>query len=202
VGLILRPATRADADIAARLILEPTGGLNRIVPDQARALRAARAAFLAERSALSHTRAILAARDEAVVGQIIRFDGSEWPSLRTGTGLVMLRAVGARYAVRFVVEGRREERMVPPIAPGELYVMSLAVVPAARSTGIGAILLDRALEEARGRGLRWVALDVHAENEAAVRFYRREGFTVIEERREHPSRPGARASLRMRRSLA
>jgi ribosomal protein S18 acetylase RimI-like enzyme len=196
VGLTLRPATRADREAAARLILEPTGGLGRILPDRAQALRAARGAFLAERSALSFRRSVVAVRGDEILGLIVRFPGSEWSSLRTGTGLALLRAAGPRAAYRLVVEGRREERLLPPIAPDELYVMSLAVVPIERSKGVGASLLARAGDEAHALGLRAVSLDVDAGSEAAVRFYLREGFAAAERRR------GPRlASIRMRRPV-
>jgi ribosomal protein S18 acetylase RimI-like enzyme len=198
--LTLRPADRADREAAARLILEPTGGLGRILPDRAQALRAARGAFLAERSALSFRRSVVAVRGDEILGLIVRFPGSEWPSLRTATGLAMLRAAGPRAAYRLVVEGRREERLLPSIAPDELYVMSLAVLPLERSKGVGALLLARAGDEARALGLRAVSLDVDAGSEAAVRFYLGEGFAAVG--RRHERRRGPRlASIRMRRPV-
>ena len=61
-------------------------------------------------------------------------------------------------------------------------------------------LLAKAIEEAKAARLRAVALDVAVGNEDAIRFYRREGFALILERR-HPTKRGlpAGGSVRMER---
>jgi ribosomal protein S18 acetylase RimI-like enzyme len=52
------------------------------------------------------------------------------------------------------------------------------VVPEFRRQGIGAMLLDRALEHARQlEGLRQIILTVTANNVAAVSLYKSRGFT-------------------------
>jgi GNAT superfamily N-acetyltransferase len=71
---------------------------------------------------------------------------------------------------------------------------------AKRGQGIGAALLARAVEEARAAKIRAVALDVAFSNEGAHRFYVREGFVSLPERR-HPRARGLPAgrSIRMER---
>src|SRR5207249_1289727 len=59
--------------------------------------------------------------------------------------------------------------------------MSLAVLPEHRGRGIGARLLDAVSGEAAAAGLSALALDVAADNEAAIRFYVREGFHRVSE---------------------
>ncbi len=59
--------------------------------------------------------------------------------------------------------------------PGELYVDTLAVTEAARGQGIGARLLDAAVERAATLGLHQVGLLVEDGNPAA-RLYARQGF--------------------------
>ncbi|WP_058975905.1 GNAT family N-acetyltransferase [Deinococcus grandis] len=59
--------------------------------------------------------------------------------------------------------------------PGELYVDTLAVTEAARGQGIGARLLDAAVERAATLGLHQVGLLVEDGNPAA-RLYARKGF--------------------------
>ena len=89
-----------------------------------------------------------------------------------------------------------------PIPPRRMYVMSLAVLAPERGRGMGAALLREVSDEARSAGLRAVALDVAVGNEAAIRFYRREGFVTVSERRpsgaEDASGLGA---IRMEREL-
>jgi RimJ/RimL family protein N-acetyltransferase len=57
-------------------------------------------------------------------------------------------------------------------------VWGVSVRPAARGRGVGARLVDAAIDWARGRGLLLVTLAVTVGNDAARRCYERAGFTV------------------------
>jgi GNAT superfamily N-acetyltransferase len=56
------------------------------------------------------------------------------------------------------------------------------VTAASRRRGVGTDLLGFALERARGRGARLVALTTNERNEAARRLYERSGFRAERER--------------------
>jgi ribosomal protein S18 acetylase RimI-like enzyme len=198
----IRAATLQDVGAAALLLLEPPGGLRAVVADESAALRMARAAFLARGSAMSFEHASVAESAGAVVGQIVRFPGAQWPGLRVRAGLAMLRVAGPRAAFRLVWRGPVEDALVAPLSPDVLYIMSLAVAPELRGTGIGALLLRVALAEAAAARLRAVALDVARDNAGAIRFYVREGFAILSER-STPARRGlpAMASVRMERAV-
>lgn len=71
----------------------------------------------------------------------------------------------------------------------EAELGDLAVHPDHRRRGIGALLLGRALEEARGRAIRVLYLEVRAGNEDARRLYERSGFEVVTVRRGYYSQP-------------
>lgn len=60
--------------------------------------------------------------------------------------------------------------------PRLAHIYQMWVAPQARGQGVGAALLDAALEWARGNGARLVQLAVSEGNEAAARLYRRAGF--------------------------
>jgi ribosomal protein S18 acetylase RimI-like enzyme len=79
--------------------------------------------------------------------------------------------------------GRPMDRLMAPVVPTAMHVMSLAVAPPLRGHGIGADLVARVAEEARSADLRFVSLDVDVDNDRAIRFYEREGFVRVEERR-------------------
>ena len=53
---------------------------------------------------------------------------------------------------------------------------SLWVAPRARGTGVGAALVEQALEWARTQGFARVILDVSDDNEPAIALYRLQGF--------------------------
>lgn len=202
--LTIRSATLADAEICGRLALEPPGGLNAIIGDRDARARIARATFEATGTGFSHERTLVAFRDgHGVIGMVSRFTHDEWPKLRTRTGLVMMRAAGLRYGIDLLRRGRVEERLMPAIPPGRMYVMALAVLAERRSAGVGKRLLGRAVQEAAERGLEAVALDVAAGNDRAIAFYRREGFEVLSERHVPASRGmPSMGSVRMERALA
>ena len=61
-----------------------------------------------------------------------------------------------------------------PIALGQLYAD-----PARTGEGIGAALMDWALDEAEGRGCDAIQLSVWSENTRAQAFYKRYGFVKI-----------------------
>jgi len=69
---------------------------------------------------------------------------------------------------------------IPYVPADAYYVMSLAVTEASRGKGIGAMLLNNALEEAQKAGYRTLHLDVLADN-PAVEFYKRLGLTCMVE---------------------
>jgi len=70
------------------------------------------------------------------------------------------------------VQGVRDQR-------GLGAIQNLGVVPAYRRGGLGMNLLLRALAGFRQAGVRRVWLEVTAQNNSAIRLYRRVGFTTV-----------------------
>jgi ribosomal protein S18 acetylase RimI-like enzyme len=58
----------------------------------------------------------------------------------------------------------------------QAFVAYMAVEPAASRAGVGAALLAAAEDEAKRRGLPYMALMVSEENQAARRLYERQGY--------------------------
>ncbi len=200
--MLIRSASAADGDACTELFLETPGGLLEIVGDRTAALRMARAAFLGTGTAFSYRQTLVAERDGAVFGEVARVPGVAWGRIRIRTGLVMLRAAGPRFGARLGWRGSVESRLTPRVERDSVYVVSLAVSPRCRGEGIGAELLATVAQEARSAGAGSVSLDVASTNEGAIRLYRREGFTAVEERHAPAARGlPAMASIRMKRPL-
>ncbi|MFD9378894.1 GNAT family N-acetyltransferase [Streptomyces sp. NPDC059999] len=68
-------------------------------------------------------------------------------------------------------------------ARGELVMDGIAVDPARRGEGIGALLLDGVEEVAAEQGCRRIRLDVVEENPRARALYERRGFRAVKVRR-------------------
>lgn len=69
-----------------------------------------------------------------------------------------------------------------PQSPSVVHLLAIAVVPEWRRRGVGRRLLRHAIRIVRERatgGVRWMALDVAADNAAALALFRMEGFEVL-----------------------
>jgi ribosomal protein S18 acetylase RimI-like enzyme len=62
---------------------------------------------------------------------------------------------------------------------GKGAIQNLGITPPHRDLGLGTSLLFRALEGFRQAGLTQVYLEVTAQNDGAIRLYRRLGFTMV-----------------------
>ncbi len=79
-------------------------------------------------------------------------------------------------------------------AAGEGEILIIGVDPASRRQGLAAHLLAAGENEARERGSEKLFLEVADDNQAAIAFYRREGFKKTGRRPKYYKRPdGSRA---------
>jgi ribosomal protein S18 acetylase RimI-like enzyme len=63
-----------------------------------------------------------------------------------------------------------------------LCVQHMAVAPQFQGRGVGTLLMKKAVETARSKGIHRIELDVWSFNSDAKRFYTRHGFKVFNER--------------------
>lgn len=68
---------------------------------------------------------------------------------------------------------------------GEAEILTLGVVPHQRRHGLGALLLEAGLVEARIRGALGCFLEVDVENFSALALYRQQGFRETGRRRDY-----------------
>jgi ribosomal-protein-alanine N-acetyltransferase len=71
------------------------------------------------------------------------------------------------------------------VVADECHIMTIAVAPAHRQAGIGAMLLMKLLGEARLRGARRYFLEVRVSNAAAIAMYEKFGFARIDVRKKY-----------------
>jgi ribosomal-protein-alanine N-acetyltransferase len=74
-------------------------------------------------------------------------------------------------------------------AAGEGEIANLAVDPNVRGRGIGSVLLDTTLDEARRHGVKQVFLEVRSSNLRARQLYESRGFAEVGRRRGYYRRP-------------
>jgi len=71
------------------------------------------------------------------------------------------------------------------IVADELQIDNIAVAEDFRQKGVGTILLTKALEEAKEKGVVSAILEVRSGNLAAIRLYERRGFAVVGRRKDY-----------------
>jgi ribosomal protein S18 acetylase RimI-like enzyme len=116
--------------------------------------------------------------DEAAIGFMIR----TWD----------LDLDASRIAVR---DGERVGVCMLGVRGDEAWIGGLGVVVAERRGGLGSLLMEAVLDEARVRGVREVRLEVIVENDRAIPLYERLGFEYAREL-EVWSLPGAPGDVR------
>lgn len=87
-------------------------------------------------------------------------------------------------------------------AAGEAHLLNLCVAPSVRATGVGRLLLDGALVEARLLRAHRLFLEVRPSNTRAIELYRRNAFRVIGKRPGYyPAEDGREDAMVMVRHL-
>jgi ribosomal-protein-alanine N-acetyltransferase len=64
-------------------------------------------------------------------------------------------------------------------APKEARILLMAVKPEYRNRGIGRSMLAEFTERCFGKGLKIINLEVRITNDAAIRFYKNQGFEMV-----------------------
>lgn len=98
----------------------------------------------------------------------------------TNAGLLM-QLCGATDFLVVAVEGVEVlgYALAMPTSEERARVVSLAVKPGYRRSGLGRALLRESLDRLREAGVLWVELEVRVSNEAARRLYRDLGFSKV-----------------------
>jgi ribosomal protein S18 acetylase RimI-like enzyme len=110
--------------------------------------------------------------DGVTVGILVGFTGRKKQHYHKASGQDYIRSYGFwRMLTLLLRSGMLQKIVTQAVAEDEYCVFGLAVAPAFRNQGIGALLLNSALQQHHR-----VCLDVNIANEAAQRFYRRHGF--------------------------
>jgi ribosomal-protein-alanine N-acetyltransferase len=105
------------------------------------------------------------------------------------------RAMSGSRLVGFILSRQVED---------EAEILSVAVAPAQRGSGLAGNLLTLHLRRLAGLGARTVFLEVDEHNKPAIRLYDRAGFHEISRRPNYYPTPGGKpaAALVLRRDLA
>ena len=96
------------------------------------------------------------------------------------------------YALFLVADGEGDAiagYVVALEAADEGEILNLAVGPTGRRHGLGRALVERAVEELQGRGVRQIYLEVRDSNAPARALYAARGFKEVGRRKAYYRRP-------------
>ena len=179
--LLIRTAERRDAPAVARILVSAFPALynstfGNLGTDRLIALLTH--LYLAGNLSLTTTQ--VAEREGEVVGlAILHFGESIGRGSAWSYGRLLIRKLGLFRSVRAFFGGLGANSMLDrriPRAPDLVYVEALAVAESERSKGIGARLLQAAMDQTREQGRSRLALHVLQSNTGARRLYQRMGF--------------------------
>ena len=87
---------------------------------------------------------------------------------------------------------------ISSVAAGEAHILNLCIRPASRQAGLGRMLLEYIMDEARCSHADTMFLEVRASNHAALHLYETAGFNEIGQRRNYyPASQGKEDALIM-----
>lgn len=139
--------------------------------------------------------------NEEVVGTGCFFDAKHYPELIEG-GMKNLPAFFGDEQVKPVLMRLLNTRSVmKPPREGEVYLSNFGVSPSVRSQGIGSLMINTVLEQARADGFSVFGLDVSSENPRGQALYERLGLKVVEEKIFSDAHAGVPAARKMELAL-
>jgi ribosomal protein S18 acetylase RimI-like enzyme len=180
-GLKIRTAAAEDAPTIAALLVEGFAAKFRVLfGNRLKQVGRLLARVLADQLAKDRGGAFVAELDSRLVGVV--YTEPPLPTWREGLAYagMALGELGLWGSIRALPGALLLDY---PSTPGDLYISELTVAEAARGRRIGQALLDAAARQGREQGKRRLTLHVAANNDPAIRLYRRYGFQVANRER-------------------
>jgi ribosomal protein S18 acetylase RimI-like enzyme len=176
----LRQATPEMAPVAARLLhltLGPLADYWMGVDDQHVAHTILLRMFVAGKNLFSYQYATFAEVDGEGAGLELSYPARMMKALEVRTLLRYLVTAGPANALRMIWRSHPLQS-ITEAAMDEYFLAHLGVLPQFEGRGLGRQLLESAENRARAAGFGKMTLTVDADNERAIRLYRRAGFRV------------------------
>ncbi|HAR40977.1 MAG TPA: GNAT family N-acetyltransferase [Coprothermobacter sp.] len=119
----------------------------------------------------------LFAQDGDILGLVMGYDWQTKQREQLGTGYLMIKHLGLQF-FKVLPALLKLDAQVSRISREDYYIAFLAVYQQVQTRGVGTALMKRAEEDAVSCGAKFVCLDVETENENAVQFYEKRGYTI------------------------
>jgi len=125
----------------------------------------------------SFSHCLFAQDGDDILGLVMGYDWQTKQREQLGTGYLMIKHLGLQF-FKVLPALLKLDAQVSRISREDYYIAFLAVYQQVQTRGVGTALMKRAEEDAVSCGAKFVCLDVETENENAVRFYEKRGYTI------------------------
>jgi ribosomal protein S18 acetylase RimI-like enzyme len=116
--------------------------------------------------------------DSEVAGGFIALNGWELRKARKADTIALLNAIETKDRPAFVQRLANVSDFFSPVDDDEYYLSKVVLTRQFRGKGLARMLVDRYIEEGVIHGHTRYRLDVHVDNEAAIRCYHAAGFEI------------------------
>jgi ribosomal protein S18 acetylase RimI-like enzyme len=113
------------------------------------------------------------------VGGFVALTGAELEECRGEDAMAAVRAAGREGLADLRARLAAGKELFAHVGHDDFYLSKIGVLRELRGRRHGTQLLERYLQDGRARGFRRFRLEVSADNEPALRFYRGFGFQVV-----------------------
>ena len=121
---------------------------------------------------------------------LARAHASAFDASWTAPDIAALMSASGSFAILSETDGEATGFVLGRALAGEAEILTLAVAPGARRSGLGRALVEALAKEAAALGAKALFLEVAADNAAALALYDRAGFERAGVRRAYYARPG------------
>ena len=125
----------------------------------------------------SFSHCLFAQDGDDILGLVVGYDWQTKQNEQLSTGYLMIKHLGLQF-FKALPALLKLDAQVSRISREDYYIAFLAVYQQVQTRGVGTALMKRAEKDAVSCGAKFVCLDVETENENAVQFYQKRGYTI------------------------
>jgi ribosomal protein S18 acetylase RimI-like enzyme len=117
--------------------------------------------------------------DGELAGGFLALNGIELKKARQADAAALWEAFPSAERATLVERMSNSANLFPPVADDEYYLTKMGLDVPYQGQGLGRALVQQYLEQGKAQNYARYRLDVHAENQAAIRCYLAAGFKVV-----------------------
>ena len=173
--MLVRKGTLKDNNHFSELVLLAAPFFSKLFGDEG-AVELLQGLYEHERNLFSFSHCLFA-EDGDILGLVVGYDWQTKRSEQLITGYLMVKHLGLQF-FKVLPALLKLDTQVSRISSEDYYIAFLAVYQQVQTRGVGTALMKRAEKDAVSCGAKFVCLDVETENENAVQFYQKRGYTI------------------------